>query len=477
VKTETAAHKTEREKLQTQPVVFARFSHLKKYGDGTDFPFSVDFSTDAVLSPTKTKKPWLLMPQGNTQTIEPELGRSSIGVFPLSLLDAGGEVLRYLSNPTLTLKTAMTPTVPSAGGFVEATEATTGYPGVGTLEVATGSVTPAAPTATAGAAGNVDVGTHSWVVTFVISGAEHRGGPKSNVVTITTSAKQVDLSAIATGPTGTTARKIYRTAAGDTGGHKLVGTVPDNTTVTFTDNIADASLGAEVPGALERVRYDQNDTVNKRFRVATGGRGADSTVAADHAVGVLIANGEQIRPGQRCQLFSGYAAIAEVEYTAWPKFEVLGRGLAGGRLHTVQLTDIQRSLRRRVFLTATAKVPRQITANPVTAALRVLTSTGLGTNGPYDVLIAEDGLAVPQALVDVAGLERLRDTEFPAETYDFKITEPVDGKGVLEEEIWRTLNAYPWVAQDGKYSARRYRPGPYYYGGFLAVGKLVATAG
>lgn len=477
MKTETAAHKTEREKLQTQPVVFARFAHVKKYGDGTDFPFSVDFSTDAVASPTKTKKPWLLMPQGNTQTIEPELGRSSIGLFSLQLLDAGGEVLRYLSNPTLTLKTAMTPAVPVAGGFVEATEATAGYPGVGTLEIATGSSTPAAPTAAAGAAGSVDVGAHSWVATFVVSGAEHRAGPKSNVVTIADSAKQVALSAVSTGPAGTTARKIYRTAAGDTGSHKLVGTISDNTTTTFTDNIADGALGAEAPGAIERVRYDQNDSANKRFRVAAGGRGADSTAAADHLLGALITNGEQIRPGQRCQLFSGYAALAEADYTAWPKMEVLGRGLTGGRLYTIQVTDVQRSLRRRVFLTATAAAPRQITTNPITAALRILTSTGAGTNGPYDVLIAEDGLAIPQALVDVAGLERLRDTEVPADTYDFKITEPVDGKIALEEEVWKTLNAYPWVDQNGKLSARRYRPGPYYYGGFLAVGKFVALTG
>src|ERR1051325_11078577 len=83
-------------------------------------------------------------------------------------------------------------------------------------------VTPDAVTAAGGAAGLVEVGTHSWKVTFVHPQGESLPSAKSNVVTIATSAKHVALSAIPLGPASCTARNIYRTIAGDTGAWKLV---------------------------------------------------------------------------------------------------------------------------------------------------------------------------------------------------------------------------------------------------------------
>ncbi len=66
--------------------------------------------------------------------------------------------------------------------------------------------------------------------------------PVSNTAT----ANQVALSAIPIGAATVTSRKLYRTV---TGGSqlKLLATIADNTTVTYTDSIADASLGANVP--------------------------------------------------------------------------------------------------------------------------------------------------------------------------------------------------------------------------------------
>ena len=108
----------------------------------------------------------------------------------------------------------------------------------------------------------MNVGTHSWVVTFVINGGETAPSAKSNVLTIGGSAKQVNLSAITTGPAGTTARKIYRTVAGDAGAHKLVTTLTDNTSTTYVDNVADGSLGADAPTSpnLGIVEYDVYNT-------------------------------------------------------------------------------------------------------------------------------------------------------------------------------------------------------------------------
>lgn len=96
--------------------------------------------------------------------------------------------------------------------------------------------------------GNVNNGTHSYKVTFVINGDETAGGAVSNTVTVIdlSTNGQVALTAIPVGPTGTTARKVYRSAAGDavTGPWKLLTTIANNTATTFTDNVADGSLGA-----------------------------------------------------------------------------------------------------------------------------------------------------------------------------------------------------------------------------------------
>ena len=57
--------------------------------------------------------------------------------------------------------------------------------------------------------------------------------------TTTTQGTKVSVGGIAPGPTGTTSRKLYRNAVG---GKSLVTTISDNTTESYTDNTADASL-------------------------------------------------------------------------------------------------------------------------------------------------------------------------------------------------------------------------------------------
>lgn len=55
--------------------------------------------------------------------------------------------------------------------------------------------------------------------------------------------QQHALTSVATGGSGTTARRIYRTVAGGSE-YKLLGEIPNNSTTTFTDNVADEALGA-----------------------------------------------------------------------------------------------------------------------------------------------------------------------------------------------------------------------------------------
>jgi hypothetical protein len=105
---------------------------------------------------------------------------------------------------------------------------------------------PAALTATQSASGgSCTAGTHAYYSTFITNGVESQLSTKSNVITCAGGTDKVNLTVIPIGPAGTTARKIYRTAAGDTGTPLLVTTIADNSTVSLTsDTAADTALGA-----------------------------------------------------------------------------------------------------------------------------------------------------------------------------------------------------------------------------------------
>jgi hypothetical protein len=101
---------------------------------------------------------------------------------------------------------------------------------------------------TPSAGGSVTLGTHSYKITFVTANGETTGGTTSSQVNVTTGGTQtVPLTAIPTGPSGTTQRKIYRTIAGDAGSYLLLTTLADNSTTTYNDTTADGSLGAAAP--------------------------------------------------------------------------------------------------------------------------------------------------------------------------------------------------------------------------------------
>lgn len=119
------------------------------------------------------------------------------------------------------------------------------------LDSSAGEIAPTACTAalaSPAAPGNVDNGAHRYLVTFVTAAGETEAGAVSSAVTVSdkTVNGQVALTAIPTGGANVTARKIYRTAAGGTT-YLLLATIANNTATTYTDNIADASLGAAAP--------------------------------------------------------------------------------------------------------------------------------------------------------------------------------------------------------------------------------------
>lgn len=120
------------------------------------------------------------------------------------------------------------------------------------LRLGTGNTEPAptAPSvALAGAgAGSVTNGVHRYRVTFVTADGETEGGTISSAVTVADNSVngKVSVTGIPLGGSLVTSRKLYRTAAGGST-YLLLATLADNTTTSYTDNIADASLGAEAP--------------------------------------------------------------------------------------------------------------------------------------------------------------------------------------------------------------------------------------
>ncbi|MBQ1769119.1 MAG: hypothetical protein IIZ99_00245 [Turicibacter sp.] len=86
-------------------------------------------------------------------------------------------------------------------------------------------------------------GIYHYEITFVTPGGEERIGTSSNTVEIHGKCTLLNLPL---GYDGVTARKIYRTD-GNGENLKLVDTVNDNETLTYTDNKADSSLTNAIP--------------------------------------------------------------------------------------------------------------------------------------------------------------------------------------------------------------------------------------
>ena len=128
-------------------------------------------------------------------------------------------------------------------------------------------------------------------------------------------ANQAALSAIAIGPTGTTAREIYRTAAGASQ-LKLLTTLANNTASTYTDSTADASLGANAPIA------DTSGLVAETGNIAPGASEirVTATTAFRAAGGWAAAGGQFVR----------YSALSATSLTGIP---ATGSGAIGGPLN------------------------------------------------------------------------------------------------------------------------------------------------
>jgi len=156
----------------------------------------------------------------------------------------------------------------------------------GTMKISPQERLPEAPTAgTPTAGGAVNDGTHSYKITFVTPSGESLPSAKSNVITTSGGNNTVGLTAIPKGGGRCTARKIYRTDAGDAGSWKLIATISDNSTTTYSDTSADAG-GAAAP----TVNTTANAFVSTVVDSATTTAYTHDTTAALTTAGALLAS-------------------------------------------------------------------------------------------------------------------------------------------------------------------------------------------
>jgi hypothetical protein len=131
---------------------------------------------------------------------------------------------------------------------------------------------------------NLGIGAYAYKVAFILNGQTTELEESLNqTITTTTGNQAVNLSAIPTysGPLTCTARLVYRTKVGFTLGTQrwfLDATIGDNTTTTFSDTIADASLGAEDsgPSFSEIIGYFPNTADKTCYKSGQFCLGSDS---------------------------------------------------------------------------------------------------------------------------------------------------------------------------------------------------------
>jgi hypothetical protein len=110
--------------------------------------------------------------------------------------------------------------------------------------------------------------------------------PTSNTAT----ANQVALTGVPIGATSVTQRKIYRTVAAGAQ-LKLLTTLADNTTTTYTDSTADASLGANVPTSdTSGLAQPAGQVLAGASTLVVAGTGAFSTAGG----WAIVGNGQQV---------------------------------------------------------------------------------------------------------------------------------------------------------------------------------------
>ena len=140
-----------------------------------------------------------------------------------------------------------------------------------------------ASSSTPGSSGSIEEGQHRWRMTWVTAGGETTIGTGGSDRTLSAGQTSVDFNNLSVGPSGTIARKLYRTKVGDLSTYYLLDTINNNnSSVDYTDTKSDASLGATSPATSTAIYRkanltsiptsgDATVTARKLYRTVAGG--------------------------------------------------------------------------------------------------------------------------------------------------------------------------------------------------------------
>jgi hypothetical protein len=167
--------------------------------------------------------------------------------------------------------------------------------------------------------------------------------------------------------------------------------------------------------------------------------------------------------GKKARLRMGYVGINAPQFPAFDTLEVdrveVSDDQTAWKLH---LVDPKRSLKSRIFTTATKEAPVVLAGNPMDLLLVVYQNhLGIGQNPnlgssawiQYDPATGAN-LINPNRYVDLDTILAYRSGFFRNCHLEFSITEPQEGKAWLEREIYKVLGGYPVVDAAGRLSPR-----------------------
>lgn len=207
-----------------------------------------------------------------------------------------------------------------------------------------------------------------------------------------------------------------------------------------------------ISGLAQRIVPDEG-------RASIGGNKA-TILDYNDEITALLATDSYYFHRKKTTIKAGYAGMAEADLLTVLVGWVTGiRQSNDGRAYEFDITDPQKWMQRKIFRGA-EDVTVTLSGNPLNILLSILTSTGAGSNGDYDLLDAANGLGIDDDYINVASIEQVRDDWFPGYSHymKFTINKREKAKDWLEREIYKVLNLYPVVDGDGKFNIKPFKP-------------------
>jgi len=196
------------------------------------------------------------------------------------------------------------------------------------------ATTPTVALAGAGA-GNLTNGVYYYKISYVTSVGETEPSSASALVTVAdaTTDGQVALTAIPTSTdTRVIKRRIYRTLVDETAIYHKVADISDNSTTTYTDNIADASLGEPpIINTTSGVLLDKNDIVigainedgasaAKRGTLCLYGHGTGESNRTSALGGISSQHGIRMATDPHSETQGAYFGMTGANYQGWDAY-------------------------------------------------------------------------------------------------------------------------------------------------------------